>query len=378
MTLELLDRLHRQYKMDSLRGRYINLEMIMPLYDGLSKDFKLEVAGKSVLENPIHTIKWGSGNTRILIWSQMHGNESTTTKALFDLFNALSNQSLTPLASRIQICCIPMLNPDGANTYTRLNANEIDLNRDAQDLSQPESRVLRAVFEQFNPDYCFNLHGQRTLYSAGSSSRSAVLSFLSPAADEQRSINESRKKSMALISDLFKQLTPLIPGQISLYNDAYNANCVGDTFQGLNVPSVLFEAGHYPQDYQREITRSLIFKALVISLKFTAYNSGSTYGFEIYKDIPQNEERFFDILIRHGAGGKDIGIRYKEVLNNKKIDFIPVIEKMESLGNYFGHREIQANGHVVLNGEKQLLNIDDEVDIVLINDEIFSLKLADS
>ena len=40
---------------------------------------------------------------------------------------------------------IPILNPDGAKAYTRLNANEVDLNRDAQDLSQPESKVLRAV-----------------------------------------------------------------------------------------------------------------------------------------------------------------------------------------------------------------------------------------
>jgi murein tripeptide amidase MpaA len=56
-----------------------------------------------------------------------------------------------------------MLNPDGADMYTRLNANEVDLNRDSQNLTQPESKVLREIFDLFQPHYCFNLHDQRTI-----------------------------------------------------------------------------------------------------------------------------------------------------------------------------------------------------------------------
>jgi murein tripeptide amidase MpaA len=44
-----------------------------------------------------------------------------------------------------------MLNPDGADMYTRLNANEVDLNRDSQNLTQPESKVLREIFDLFQP-----------------------------------------------------------------------------------------------------------------------------------------------------------------------------------------------------------------------------------
>jgi murein tripeptide amidase MpaA len=54
-----------------------------------------------------------------------------------------------------------MLNPDGADMYTRLNANEVDLNRDSQNLTQPESKVLREIFDLFQPHYCFNLHDQQ-------------------------------------------------------------------------------------------------------------------------------------------------------------------------------------------------------------------------
>jgi murein tripeptide amidase MpaA len=31
--------------------------------------------------------------------------------------------------ARFTFYCIPMLNPDGAKSYTRVNANEVDLNR---------------------------------------------------------------------------------------------------------------------------------------------------------------------------------------------------------------------------------------------------------
>jgi hypothetical protein len=59
--------------------------------------------------------------------------------------------------------------------YTRLNANEVDLNRDSQNLTQPESKVLREIFDLFQPHYCFNLHDQRTIF--GVSTGKPAVSF---------------------------------------------------------------------------------------------------------------------------------------------------------------------------------------------------------
>jgi len=114
---------------------------------------------------PIYKFQTGTGKIKILLWSQMHGNESTTTKALIDFLNLLNGDSdlAKKLLEKFTFCCIPMLNPDGAKLYTRENANKVDLNRDSKDLSQPESRVLRETFEHFEPDFCFNLHDQRTI-----------------------------------------------------------------------------------------------------------------------------------------------------------------------------------------------------------------------
>ena len=82
------------------------------------------------------------------MWSQMHGNESTTTKALFDVFNTLISNN--PIIKHILNACtlyiIPILNPDGAEAYTRVNANAVDLNRDAQELISTRKQGVTAGF----------------------------------------------------------------------------------------------------------------------------------------------------------------------------------------------------------------------------------------
>jgi murein tripeptide amidase MpaA len=137
--------LHAAYKETSLFGRYITLDHIAPLL----QKHPHTIVGYSVSNQPIYAIQVGSGDTRILMWSQMHGNESTTTKAVFDLLAFLKADSALSQAflNRFTFCILPMLNPDGAALYTRENAAAVDLNRDAQNRSQPESQVLRQVYD---------------------------------------------------------------------------------------------------------------------------------------------------------------------------------------------------------------------------------------
>ena len=78
---------------------------------------------------------------------------------------------------------IPILNPDGARLYTRENFNKIDLNRDAKENSQLESKLLNSYFEKIKPNYCFNLHDQRTIYGSEKDVNPSGLSFLRHAYD---------------------------------------------------------------------------------------------------------------------------------------------------------------------------------------------------
>ena len=128
---------YKKFKEPILYGRYITNESIFKLND----QYSFSKLGTSSDNKPVYYFKFGSGKKKILIWSQMHGNESTSTKALFDTlsyFSKLDNKTLSNLSLHI----IPILNPDGASMYTRENFNKVDLNRDALLLSQKESICL--------------------------------------------------------------------------------------------------------------------------------------------------------------------------------------------------------------------------------------------
>lgn len=376
MQTEQLKSLFKSYKESSLFGRYIHTETISNLLN--SEHFKplTKCIGTSVNNENIYSITIGSGSIKILMWSQMHGNESTTTKAIFDFFNLLfSSDTLSKsILKSCTLCIIPILNPDGAKAYTRLNANEVDLNRDAQELSQPESKALREVFNRFKPDYCFNLHGQRTIFSVGNSNNPATVSFLAPAQDDDCTITNNRKIAMEVISVMNSNLQKQIPNQVGIYDDAFNINCVGDTFQSYNVPTILFEAGHYQNDYHREVTREYIFQSLLTAVKYISENEITGKHYNKYSHIPENKKLFYDIIIRN-TSNLDVGIQYQEVLTNDFIDFVPKIEKISNLSSFFTHREIDARGHKVLSGNESALIEGNENDFVLINNEKYSLKL---
>lgn len=381
MNLHTLQDLFVRHKESSLFGRYIFSDHVHSLVKRHSRNFKTETIGTSVLGESIHAITIGTGPKKILMWSQMHGNESTTTKAIFDLCNVFANDSITKdiktILDNCTISIIPMLNPDGAKAYTRLNANEIDLNRDAQDRSQPESRVLRTYFDNYKPNVCFNLHGQRTIFSAGNTNNPATVAFLAPAQDEACSITETRQKAMEIIVKMDENLQKQIPNQVGIYDDAFNLNCVGDTFQSLDVPTVLFEAGHYANDYNREVVRELIFQSLFVAIHHIASNTLSGRTYKRYLQIPQNQKLFYDLIIRNTMVNNescDVAIQYLERLSNEKIEFVPIVEKISNLDGFFGHEEVDANGGMVLTAKKEAIHVGYENDFVLLNNDKLSLK----
>ncbi len=339
---------YAEIKEGTVVGRYVNVTHITPFLERISKQFLVEKVGESVQGEVIKSVTLGRGNFRVLLWSQMHGNESTTTKAVLDLLNFFTGDDavVNEILSKCTLKIIPILNPDGARAYTRFNANEVDLNRDAQDLSQPESRVLKIVYHDFKPHYCFNLHDQRTIFNVGKSRKSATVSFLAPAHDPERSTSPSRFLSMQLIVAMNNLLQTMIPGQIGRYDDGFNANCVGDAFQMLNTPTILFEAGHYPGDYEREKTREYIFYALLQALTTIAQDTVSGFDRQKYADIPENGKQFADVVIRNVAAvdaEREVGaamiIRFKEQLQKESVAFIPQITYLDGAEVIFGHVE---------------------------------------
>ena len=374
---------HKTYNEKLLANRYICNDHITSILNKLPNLFDVSIIGKSVKQEPIYAVKIGHGKKRVLLWSQMHGNESTTTKAIFDLFNYLASNHA--ILNQCTLLFIPILNPDGAKAYTRTNANLIDLNRDAQNLSQSESITLDKIFKEFQPNFCFNLHGQRTIFSAGEVNKPATLSFLAPAEDKERTVTQTRKVAMEIIAAINNELQTIIPGQIGVYDDTFNSNCVGDKYQSLGVPTILFEAGHYYNDYNREETRKLIFLSLIVSLNEIAENNNLGTNYKAYLEIPENKKLFYDIIIRRVraiVNNKevivDIAIQYEEVLSGGGIDFIPKVKEIGNLLNHFGHREINAKNGQLIIPKGVALKVENSIDCVTINNVKYSLNLIKS
>lgn len=372
-----LEQLFSQYKEETIHGRYITLDSIEPLLQKLNTNNQLKIIGKSVLGKSIYSYQIGEGKTRIFLWSQMHGNESTTTKALFDFLNVLQSGSdlAQQLLNSFTFYSIPMLNPDGAKLYTRENANKVDLNRDSNELTQPESKLLRAVFEFFNPDYCFNLHDQRTIFGVSDTGKPATLSFLAPSYNQEREINESRLKAINLIASVNEVLQEYLPNQIGRFDDSFNINCIGDKFQYLGVPTLLFEAGHFPNDYEREETRKYVFMALISSFTTLSENVIVSNGITKYLNIPQNKVVFYDFMyknIKINYDGIEIitnfAAQYKEELIENQICFNAHVSQIGDLENYFGHFEYDAEGALYKDNFDSIPKLNQKADFYLDND----------
>ncbi|MDI1255326.1 MAG: M14 family metallopeptidase [Flavobacterium sp.] len=368
------EQIFSQFKEQNISGRYITLNHIAPILERLSAKFQVAIIGKSVLEKPIYRCELGSGKIRILIWSQMHGNESTTTKAILDLFKLLESDSVlaTNLLQRFTFCIIPILNPDGAVAYTRVNANGIDLNRDAQDLSQPESRVLRETYHQFQPDFCFNMHDQRTIFGVGDTNLPATVSFLAPSYNEERSTNAVREKAVNVIVAMNRTLQQFIPGQVGRFDDSFNLNCVGDTFQHLKTPTILFEAGHFQGDYEREATRKFVFFALLSAFESIYENVIVDNVFKEYVNIPQNNPRFFDfvyknIKINYDSSDKFINFaaQFNEELIDNKIFFNAFVVKIGDLEENFGHFEFEGDGQLYKDSAENIPKLGQKADFYI-------------
>jgi len=356
----------------ALAGRYITMEHLFPMIDSLGDLFEKTAIGVSELGKEIYLLKVGKGEKVVLGWSQMHGNESTTTKAIFDLIAFLGQKEyfqreIKQFLKEFTLFLIPMLNPDGAALYTRENANLVDLNRDAKKLTQSESRVLNEIFKKLKPQLCLNLHDQRSIYGL-EAGLSATVSFLAPAADNERSITPSRKIAMEHIVRMNNRLNDLIPGHIGRYDDSFNKNCVGDTFQMAGVPTILFEAGHYKKDYNREKTREFIFYAFLELFEITRFSEKSVNHMDYFK-IPENRTNFKDVILRNVRIGSshhpiDVCIQYSEVLKNGSVCHEAVIDDGGECKMVFGHSELDIKGAYILLNSQEKISIGQKVFII--------------
>jgi hypothetical protein len=352
--------IHEQVKEQSLTKRRFKHKDIVPLIEKLP--FWVEKIGKSFEERDIYQIKMGSGKTKVLLWSQMHGDEATATMALFDIFNffQIKNDGFDSLRNKILENCtlyyVPMLNPDGAERFQRRTATDIDMNRDALRFQTPEGAILKKLQEEIKPEFSFNLHDKNTKYSAGASGNQATISFLPTSYNYEKEWNPARTRAMQVICGMHQTLHQFIPGHLGRWNDDHEPRAFGDNIAKWGSSLILIESGGYKEDTEKQFIRKLNFVAILTGLQAISEESYTKFELKTYEAIPKNDRYLFDLLIRNAQfvqNGKtiikDIGINLSEKNINNATGFMlsSVIEDLGDLSTFWGIKEIDAKGLTV-------------------------------
>src|SRR5262245_2305676 len=274
--------------------------------------FTMERIGESIEGRSINYVRAGTGPVGVLLWSQMHGDESTATSALFDLFEFLIRHKDQPpvrgILSRLTLHVVPMLNPDGAERFQRRNAQSIDVNRDALRLQTPEGRALKALRDRVSPSVGFNLHNQSWRTSVGSPPKPASISLLSVAYDEARTENAGRRLTKQICAVIRDALEPFASGQIGRYDDEFEVRAFGDNITLWGTPVVLIETGPWPSQEPDAPLVRINFIALVSALDALATRRVERADPKRYEELPMNESRGYFVLVKNATVINGAGI----------------------------------------------------------------------
>ena len=318
--------------------------------------------GESIEGRSINMTSFGKGETKLLLWSQMHGDEPTATMALFDLLNFFQSNDFKDfkeeLLRKLTIHIIPMLNPDGVERFQRENAIGVDLNRDAIALQCPESQILKAVIDRIKPDFGFNLHDQSKYYNVGGTENPASISFLAPAYNQAKDINEVRGNAMKVIGLLNETLQRYIPNQVAKYDDTFEPRAFGDNIQKWGTSTILIESGGFKNDTEKQTVRRLNFICILKAFEVIASKTYQSEGYDKYEAIPFNERQLVDLKLTNlklehkGRSFQlDIGINHEELNSTNGFHYKSVVQELGDLSTYYGYEEFDASGLDYVKGQ---------------------------
>lgn len=292
-----------RYRVDGLDDRRVKYDNYWRVMQPAFQSAALAVTpvGTSIQGRELRAVTFGSGPTRVLLWSQMHGDETTASMSLADIFHYLADtepdEARTRIAEALTVTFIPMLNPDGAERFQRHNAVGVDVNRDARNLQTPEGRTLKSVRDSINPDFGFNLHDQNARTRAGPTGRQVAIALLAPAIDESRAYNDVRSRARLVAATMADGLQQEIPGLLARYDDSFNPRAFGDLMQQWGTSTVLIEAGAMADDPQKQRLRTLNAAAILTALDAIATGSYRNANPQSYEDLPPNTGGASDLLI---------------------------------------------------------------------------------
>ena len=365
---------YKEQQLDKRRIKYNDLQPLIKKYTA-NPSFTINKVGESIEGRDLNLVSIGSGTTNVFLWSQMHGDEPTATQAIFDIFNYLSSDDFKAekqeILRNLTLHFLPMLNPDGAERFQRRNLLGVDINRDALRLQSPESKALKRVRDSLNADFGFNLHDQSTYYNAERTEKPATISYLAPAYNYEKDINEARGNAMKIIVFMNNIMQKYAPGQVGRYNDDFEPRAFGDNIQKWGTSTILIESGGFANDVEKQEIRKLNYVSILSAIYSIANGNYKDIPITDYEKIPENDRKLFDLKISNATYnlfGKDylldLGINRLEVDKEGNSDFwysSRIIDQGD-LSTYYGYETLDATGYSLKQGKvypKTLLTLED-------------------
>jgi hypothetical protein len=356
---------YEDFREESIEKRRFTQVEIQPLIEKFKEkeNFEVTKVGESIEGRPLQLISIGEGEVDVFLWSQMHGDESTATMAIFDILNFLDSEAFSKkkeeMLKNVKLHFLPMLNPDGAERFQRRNLLGVDINRDALRLQSPESKTLKRVRDRLDADFGFNLHDQSTYYNAERTAKPATISYLAPAYNYEKSINDVRAAAMQVIVQMNDILQEYAPGQVGRYNDDFEPRAFGDNIQKWGTSTILIESGGYPNDPEKQEIRKLNFVSILAAVFSIAEEDYKNAEISEYEKIPNNDRKLFDLkltgLTYELLGEEyilDLGINQREV-QDKDLDYFydAYIADRGDLSTFYGYEDLDASGFKLVEGK---------------------------
>jgi len=354
--------LYDSYKAGGITSsRFTQAQMLQWLHPFEDRHlFEKSILGTSAEGRDIALYRLGKGPVKAMLWTQMHGDEPTATMAVMDIFSFFTKNpehiAVKTICEKLTLLVIPMLNPDGAERFTRRNAQMIDVNRDALALATPEARILKNACDQYEPEYGFNLHDQEPRYTVGTTRKITAVALLAPAVDEARSDNPARIQAKKAASTFAQILCHFIPENLARWDDTFCPNAFGDSIQKRGTSTVLIESGGWRGDPEKFFIRKLNCVGLLAALYTIAVEESGKADIAVYERIPFNMKLGCDYIIRNATlriNNKispiraDVGINFDKRINTAtgQLDNVAIIVEMGDLSAYTAlEKEINADG----------------------------------
>ena len=207
------------------------------------------IVGYSVEERPSEVEVFGQGSDVILIMGGIHGDERSTVPMVRQLSAHLAGD--TQLLRGRQVVLMAPANPDGYAHNSRHNVNDVDLNRNfpaenfsgrrthgTTALSQPESRAIKAVLDQYRPDRIVSIH-QPVACIDYDGPAEELARFMGASCDLPVKRIGSRPGSLGSFAGLTLGV-PIITFELPASADALDENALWETYGAALRAAILF------------------------------------------------------------------------------------------------------------------------------------------